>query len=138
MKNPAPRLAGLPAQTLERQVSLFRDGSRQNITMHAMAMGIGGEPLQKLANDFSAQPVQPATPVQRGEQVVYTGPAAKLVYQGDWSHTLAGQQADYLKSQLPAWQQGQRSGDPDNTMGDIAGKLSGVKIVALSSYLADL
>ncbi|WP_193161538.1 c-type cytochrome [Microbulbifer hainanensis] len=158
INNLGPRLAGLPAQYLERQVNLFKGGSRQNVTMHAMAMGIGGEQLQKVANYFSAQPVQPVAPVRRGEQTAYTDPAAKLVYQGDWSRTLpacatchgpatigvgqiprlAGQQADYLKNQLVAWQQGKRAGDPDNTMGNIAGKLSGAEIDALSSYLANL
>ncbi|WP_346837337.1 c-type cytochrome [Microbulbifer sp. SAOS-129_SWC] len=158
MKNLGPRLAGLPARYLQRQVKLFRDGSRQNVTMHAMAMTISGEPLQQVASYFAAQPVAPVTPVRRGEQVVFTDPSAKLVYQGDWSRTLpacatchgpatlgagqiprlAGQQADYLKTQLLAWQQGKRKGDPDNIMGNIANKLSGAEIDALSTYLANL
>jgi cytochrome c553 len=51
---------------------------------------------------------------------------------------LAGQQASYLKTQLLAWQEGSRTGDADNMMGNIALKLTAAEIDGLSQFFANI
>lgn len=51
---------------------------------------------------------------------------------------LASQHADYLNTQLMAWKNGTRSGDPLNMMGTIAKNLTDEEIENLSYYFASL
>ncbi|MDG2723245.1 cystathionine beta-synthase, partial [Vibrio parahaemolyticus] len=46
--------------------------------------------------------------------------------------------ADYLKTQLMAWKNGTRSGDPLNMMGTIAKNLTDKEIENLAYYFASL
>jgi len=97
-------------------------------------------------------------PARRGDVVVYDDPFAELANQGDWDRgipacvtchltaavgsgpfpRLRGQDASYLARQLSAWQQGERSGDPDNMMGSIAKKLTDEEIRGLADYFSKL
>ncbi|MFC6632856.1 c-type cytochrome [Microbulbifer taiwanensis] len=153
-----PRIAGLSATYISEQVRHFQVGERRNVSMHTLAMEIEGEPLAQVANYFAAQSVRPVTILRRGEKILFTDPAERLAYQGDWPRLLpacvschgpsgtgvgdiprlAGQQADYLRNQLRDWQQGRRKGDRDGVMANIAGKLNDDEIRALSRYFAEL
>lgn len=153
-----PRLAGLPSNYIVEQIKLFQTGKRQNATMQPMAMTIQGDAIETVAKYFSAFKVPEVKPHLRGEKVVYSDPAEKLAYQGDWTRTvpacvtchgpsglgvgefprLAGQQASYIKDQLVAWQKGTRSGDPDGVMSTIANKLTSTEVDELAKYFAEI
>ncbi|WP_443019938.1 c-type cytochrome [Shewanella sp. OMA3-2] len=153
-----PKLAGLSAAYMVKQIKLFQSGSRQSPLMQPMAMMVQGDAIQVVADYFASQPVDHVTLRYRGDKLVMTEPAEKLAYQGDWSRDipacfschgpsavgaelfprLAGQQASYIKSQLEAWQKGTRKGDTDNVMGKVASKLTATEIDALAHYFTSL
>ena len=152
-----PMLAGLSAPYISAQIENFIVGRRSNPMMSAVAQGYSDVNLRnQVAAYFAGQGTTPTLRV-RGEQI-QTTLAEQLYYQGDLRRDLpacyschgpsaigsglfprlAGQQAAYLKEQLMAWKQRQRSGDPDNMMGNIAQKLSADDIDVLSSYLSGI
>ncbi|MCW2272355.1 MULTISPECIES: c-type cytochrome [Pseudomonas] len=150
-----PMLAGLSESYINTQIDHFISGQRHNVLMTPMAQAYTDPQLRKpVATYFAAQGKPPQLQL-RGERLA-TSPAEQLYYQGDSSRDLpacyschgpaavgggpfprlAGQQADYLSSQLLAWQKGERKGDPDNMMGIIAKRLNAKDIQELTSYLA--
>ena len=152
-----PMLAGLSVPYIGAQIENFIAGRRSNPMMSAVAQGYSDVNLRnQVATYFAGQGTTPKLRV-RGEQIETTL-AGQLYYQGDLRRDLpacyschgpsaigsgpfprlAGQQAAYLKEQLMAWKQRQRSGDPDNMMGNIAQKLSADDIDALSGYLSNI
>jgi cytochrome c553 len=153
-----PKLAGLSASYMVKQIKLFQVGQRQNALMQPMAMTVQGDNIQVAADYFASQAVDDVTLRYRGDKVVIADPAEKLAYQGDWARDipacftchgpsaigaeqfprLAGQQASYIKSQLEAWQKGTRKGDADNMMANVASKLTATEINALAHYFASL
>ncbi|MBB1382354.1 c-type cytochrome [Shewanella sp. SR41-2] len=153
-----PRLAGLSADYISNQLALFHAGKRQNPTMLAMAATVQGNNIAVVAQYFSQQPVADIPLQFRGDKVGISDPFETLAFQGDWSRTipacvschgpsavgggqfprLAGQQASYLKTQLLAWQEGSRTGDADNMMGNIALKLTAAEIDGLSQFFANI
>ncbi|WP_158681660.1 c-type cytochrome [Microbulbifer pacificus] len=153
-----PRLAGLPFDYFREQVHGFQTGKRNNETMDTLGKEISGEPLDRVARYFSSRPLRNIAPKLRGAQAVFTDPAERLAYQGDWSRTLpacvtchgasglgsgniprlAGQQQSYLRNQLLAWKSGKRTTDNDRVMATIADKLSEREIDALASYFATI
>ena len=160
MPNVAPMIAGLDPEYFNEQIKLFKTTGRSNPTMKAMAGTIPtDEESNKLALYYASLGTPALTKIEkRGDQVIIKNPAKKLVYQGDWSRDipacatchgpstlgvdhfprLAGQHADYIKSQLIDWQKGTRSGDADNVMGSIAKKLTTQEIDQLANYLSAL
>ena len=158
--NLAPMLAGLDPDYFTEQITHFKTGNRTNPTMVAMAATIPtDEESQKLALYYASLSAPSLNVIEkRGNQVIIKNPAKKLVYQGDWSRDipacatchgpstlgvdhfprLAGQHADYIKSQLVDWQKGTRKGDADNVMGSIAKKLTATEIDQLAHYLSAL
>jgi len=57
---------------------------------------------------------------------------------GDSFPPLVGQSAQYLSSQLVAWQQGTRKNDPNDLMGHIARSLTEEEVKAVSTYFSNL
>ncbi|WP_406667383.1 c-type cytochrome [Gallaecimonas sp. GXIMD1310] len=155
-----PRLAGLSADYIAGQLALFKSGARKNATMTPMAALLPTDKdVQAMAQYFASQPAPPVSKLHyRGEQVVYSDPAEKLAYQGDWSRNipacvachgpsgvgggpiprLAGQQQAYLETQLQAWRNGTRSGDQDAIMTQVAKKLTDAEIKAMAHYFAGI
>lgn len=153
-----PKLAGLSAAYMVKQIKLFQSGSRQSPMMQPMAMMVQGDNIQLAADYFASQAVDEVTLRYRGDKVVIADSSEKLAYQGDWSRDipacfschgpsavgaelfprLAGQQASYIKSQLEAWQKGTRKGDADNMMANVANKLTATEIDAVAHYFASL
>ncbi|MFK2932597.1 c-type cytochrome [Dyella agri] len=148
-----PRLAGLDAAYLQRQLDDFANGTRANPVMQPNAGALSEEERAQLAKYYSAMPV-PA-------HGVAAPPAddigAKLATRGDWSRDLpaceqchapggvgvganfpplAGQPAAYIAAQLKAWQQGSRHNDPLALMQHVAKQLSPQEIQAVSGWLA--
>lgn len=158
--NIAPMLAGLNADYMSQQIDLFLSGKRKDPVMAAMAAPLADpNTRQQVIGYFAALPAPEVTsPEQRGDRIRFDSDAEKLAYQGDWSRNipacatchgsggigvghipqLAGQQEYYLAKQLQDWKQGQRTGDPLNMMGHIAGELTAAEIKGLAGYFSSL
>lgn len=152
-----PRLAGLPAGYLSKQIRDFRSGARTNPVMQPIAAALSDEELEAVAAMLAALPVPAYPRVDRAQAAEGTG--AILALRGAWERNvpecvtchgsggtgvgeafppLAGQSALYLKSQLEAWRQGTRKNDPNDLMGSIARALNNAEIQAVTEYFASL
>lgn len=152
-----PRLAGMNAAYLQKQLHDFQDGSRQNASMAPFANMLDDQQIADVAAYYSQME---ATPGQGGsgadEAVLDRGQT--LAQRGDWSEYIvactschgpgnrgagdtfpgiAGQHAGYIESQLKAWKAGSRTNDPQDLMGAIARRMSEEDIHAVAVWLAN-
>ncbi len=149
-----PRLAGLNAAYIEKQLNDFASGLRANPVMQPTASALSQAERQSIARYYSALAV-PAQPISTlefnavGEKLALRGrwdvqlPACvqchgpKGVGVGEHFPPLAGQSADYLASQLRQWQGGTRANDPLGLMKKVADNLSEDDIVAVARWFAN-
>ncbi|WP_329741763.1 c-type cytochrome [Dyella sp. A6] len=152
-----PRLAGLPAAYLLKQLDDFASGARRNATMQPVASGLSPAERKLMADYYSTLPVPapaaPAAPMDAASKAL----AETLSTQGRWSKglpacsqchgpggvgvgdhfpPLAGQSAVYIANQLHAWQHGTRHNDPLHLMKTVASKLDAADIAAISAWYA--
>jgi cytochrome c553 len=152
-----PRLAGLDAAYLEKQLGDFANGTRGSAVMLPTASALSADERQALATYYSQLPLppalaNPATPMPAAESL-----GARLATRGDWDREvpgcvqchgpagvgvgthfppLAGQPASYLAAQLRAWQQGTRHNDPLQLMQHLSAALTAQDIEAVSAWFA--
>ncbi|MDD2058890.1 cytochrome c4 [Pseudomonas sp. GD03860] len=150
-----PRLAGLPAAYLSKQLHDFRDGSRKNPIMEPLAKALSDEEIQAVTTTLAAMPSDPVADTRR--QQMASDATQKLALYGDWSRKLPGcvqchgpggvgvgehfpplahQPAAYLVAQLNAWRDGSRSNDPNQLMVGVAKAMSDEEIQAIANYFA--
>ncbi|WP_253939473.1 cytochrome c [Halomonas sp. THAF5a] len=152
-----PRLAGLPAAYIAKQLHDFKAGRRQNTTMMPFATMLDDQQIADVAVYFSQMPV---TDAQGGEgaDAALLARGEQLALRGDWDQYIvscsschgpnnqgvggtfpgiASQHAGYIEAQLRAWQAGERSNDPQHLMGAIAERMGDVDIRAVSAWLAN-
>ncbi|MBK1649706.1 hypothetical protein CKO36_14145 [Rhabdochromatium marinum] len=149
-----PRIAGLDAGYIARQLLAFRDGTRENPVMDALIKPLTQQNIDDLASYYAALPLsERQVPAPSPEQ---TEVASVLARFGDWAGRalpgcgqchgpdgngigagfpgIAGQHANYLKAQLLAWRTGKRSNDPSGLMASVAQRLTEAEIDALAAY----
>ena len=152
-----PRLAGLDAVYLQKQLDDFASGTRASPVMQATATALDEDERQALAMYYSKLPLpptlaKPTTPLPAADSV-----GAVLATRGRWSSNvpacvqchgpagvgvgahfppLAGQPAAYIVAQLKAWQQGARRNDPLQLMQHLSSALSGQDIRAVAEWFA--
>ncbi|HEX7324409.1 MAG TPA: c-type cytochrome [Rhodanobacteraceae bacterium] len=155
-----PRLAGLNAAYLLRQLEDFASGARRNPVMQPIAHGLGAQQRKALAAYFSGLPVvsDGASPAAAASTAgADRGLGATLALRGRWSRQipgcvkchgprgvgvganfppLAGQPAAYLASQLRAFKDGSRRDDPLGLMRHVASGLSAKDIAAVAAWFA--
>lgn len=148
-----PRLAGLNAAYLAKQLGDFSGGSRANGVMQPIAKALPPADQQALARYYAAMPAAarpaPATAADdAGARLATRGQWSKGVPAcvqchgpggvgiGDHFPALAGQPAGYIASQLKAWQAGTRKNDPIELMRHVAAQLSDSDIQAVSNWFA--
>ncbi|AZF32332.1 Cytochrome c4 [Pseudomonas sp. R4-35-07] len=152
-----PRLAGLPAQYVRRQLSDFASGARSNPVMQPLAKALTDAEIAALSEAVAAMPAPLTARMPRSEMPA--NPIQKLVLQGAWERQipacvschgpsgvgvgdafppLAGQPAAYLAAQLGAWQNGARRDDPNDLMGHIAKSLTPDEVQGVAQYFASL
>ena len=152
-----PRLAGLPAAYIGKQVHDFRDEKRSHPIMYPIAQALTDEEISAVAAYLTALPAPAAPVITRAAAVKSEGET--LALRGAWSRNipecvtchgpggsgvgtafppLYGQSALYLSTQLNAWRQGSRKNDPDDLMGHIARALTEQEIESVSAYFATL
>jgi cytochrome c553 len=140
-----PRLAGLSADYMKKQLADFASGKLSAEEADAVTTMLASKPLPPVERISRAALAEDAGAVLalRGawernipECVACHGPSGVGV--GAAFPPLVGQSAQYLSAQLTAWQQGTRKNDPDDLMGHIARSLTQDEIKAVSEYFANL
>jgi cytochrome c553 len=153
-----PRLDGLNAVYIRKQLDDFADGKRSNDIMRPIAAALTPDERQAVASFYSAQTAaKAAEPANTDAAAIARGLA--LAAHGDWSKGLPGcnqchgpdgqgvagafpklaaQNAKYITQQLQDWQQAKRGNDPLHLMTTIAAKLDDGEIAAVAAYYASL
>ena len=151
-----PRLAGLNAAYLQRQLDSFANGSRKSSVMQPIAQTLSETQRHAVAAYYSKLPIPAAA--ARGSASPPDDPLGKkLAMHGLWAKQvpgcvqchgphgvgvgahfppLAGQSATYIANQLRDWQQGKRKNDPLGLMQHVASALSEADIKAVSEWFA--
>lgn len=150
-----PRLAGLPAGYLAKQLDDFRNGSRKQAVMEPLAKAMDAAEIEAVSAYLSKLPADAAGDEHR--QQIAADPVQRLALYGDWSRMipgcvqchgpggsgvgehfppLAGQPASYLVAQLNAWRDGSRSNDPNQLMVGVAKAMTDAEIKAIADYFA--
>lgn len=142
-----PSLAGQPAQMIATQLYQFREGNRKNEQMSPMAANLSNSEMNDLAAYFSS--LKPAPPKHRtSPENAALGPQLAKKLNCSQCHgpallgqqhipRLAGQQAEYLRTQLKLFKAGRRA-DMDGNMTSAAQALNDKDIEVLVDYLAGL
>lgn len=150
-----PRLAGLPAGYLSKQLRDFRDGTRKNPIMEPLAKALTDDEIAAVVQALAAMPA-PAAPANRRQQMA-SNPAEQLALYGDWSRQIPGcvqchgpggagvgehfpplaqQPATYLTAQLNAWRDGSRHNDPNQLMVGVAKAMTDEEVKTIAEYFA--
>ena len=142
-----PSLAGQPKQFVTTQLVMFREGNRKNAIMNPIAAPLSNGEISELGSYFSAQAAEPAGPPLGADAAgAARGLAEKLgcvtchgaeLKGQQHIPRLAGQQADYLRTQLLGFKAGSRF-DMDGNMTAAAQALAPADIEALATYLSSL
>ena len=151
-----PSLAGQDAEYIAAQLQSFKDGERANQIMLGMASALSPQDMRDIAAHFASQKFESAT-----EDTKPSATGAKLFHDGNPEHAvpacatchgadgtgiagtaprLAGQQSEYVRSVLGAWQAGTTWGKSANAqiMPQIARKLSAADVSALVDYITQM
>ncbi len=151
-----PRLAGLNADYIAKQLHDFKAGQRQNASMATFANMLDDQQIADVAEYYSQMPI---TPGQGGDAAneALLARGQQLAERGDWNTYIvscqschgpggtgvgstfpgvASQHAGYISAQLTAWKNETRSNDPQNLMGAIAKRMSDNDIKAVSAWYA--
>jgi len=152
-----PRLAGLPAAYIAKQLHDFKAGRRQNASMMPFASMLDDQQIADVAAYFSQLPMTDAQGGEAADEALLRR-GEQLATRGDWDAYIvsckschgpgnqgagstfpgiANQHAGYIEAQLRAWQKGTRANDPQNLMGAIAQRMSDRDIRAVSAWLAN-
>lgn len=151
-----PRLAGLDADYLFKQLQDVKSGRRTSPTMLPFAKLLDEQQMRDVSLYYSQLP---ATSGKGGEKASAEELAhgEKLATLGDWERYIvpckschgpdsqgagasfpgiAGQHANYIADQLRAWKGGKRDNDPQHLMLAIAERLDERDIRAVSQWLS--
>jgi cytochrome c553 len=152
----SPRLAGLPAGYLQRQLIDYADGRRSDKLMSPIAKALDDDDRRAVAAYYAALP---APVPARTEAAAETAAAARLYRLGaperglpacatchgeageglgPANPPLAGQPAAYLAEQLKRWRRSERRNDPQNVMLAVSRRLTPAEVERISRYVSAL
>lgn len=153
-----PRLAGMPAFYLARQLHSYADGRRKHAVMSPIAQKLLPEQIDAIAAYYSAQHAPPdgaaaqqgppGDLLARGKELAHVGDDALRVQACVNCHGpggtgepprvpyLSGQAAAYIVASLDQWSDGARDTDPSRQMPHIAKRLSARDRQAVAAYFA--
>jgi cytochrome c553 len=142
-----PSLAQQPAQAIATQLYMFREGNRANQEMSPMAKNLSNGDMNDLAAYFSSQKAAPPKHTASPEHQK-TGPELTNKFHCTQCHgpklmgqqqmpRIAGQQFEYVRTQLRLFKAGKRA-DMDGNMTGAAEVLSDADVEALADYIAGL
>jgi len=150
-----PKLAGLNAEYINKQLTEFKSGARKNAIMSGMVANLTPQDMLNLAAYFSAQQPKPATSKDQalalqGQKIFRGGvmgagvPACASCHgpQGKGIPAqfprLAGQHSEYIYTQLNAFRVEGRANDAAKMMRTIAAKMTDADMKAVASYIQGL
>lgn len=151
-----PRLAGLDANYLIKQLKDYQTDSRQNLVMSPHAKALNSKEINAVALYYSKQkaPVSliegDKAQLKLGKKLIEDGIYEKDLQAcikchgpgatgaGESFPALAGQHPGYIKNQLLAWQENSRKNDPNELMKAVADRMTKAEIEASALYLASL
>jgi thiosulfate dehydrogenase len=153
-----PRIAGLDADYLRRQLRLFKTGQRRNPVMMQVASSLSPGDMATVAGYFARLPAGAAHRLaanspgdigtgrliaERGRWAVNVPPCASChaadgLGVGATAPALAGQSAAYIEAQLLAWSDGDRGGGPLGLMTGIAKRLNANDRESVAAYYHSL
>ncbi|MBL0919452.1 MAG: cytochrome c4 [Hydrogenophaga sp.] len=148
-----PKLAGQHPEYLLKQLQEYKSGKRANAVMQGMAATLSDDDMRNIAHWLASQKHAPgfasdADLVKLGERIYRGGLADRGIASCAGCHSpngagipsqyprLAGQHADYTKTQLEQFRNGTRGNNPQ--MRDVAAKMTDREIKAVSDYIAGL
>lgn len=141
----APRLAGLPAGYLQKQMEDYATGLRPHAVMRDVARFLDSHERVRVANHYAALPPQAMSPAT-DETIAPATPglyarACQQCHGVDGVGTANGpplnaQPAFYLTQQLQDWQVSKRRNDGNHVMLEVAQQLKPGEVRQLSLYLA--
>lgn len=151
-----PRLAGLPAGYITKQLHDFAAKRRLNDNMQYVASDLSDQQMLAIGHYYSQQEVETSSSPSLGGDLIR---GRELALQGEWSldvpacfschgsagwgvgqafPAIAAQQPLYTYSQLANWKNGRRANSPMQLMKSIASALSDQDMRAVADYLASL
>lgn len=149
-----PRLAGLQAEYLEKQMREFLSGKRRNEIMDASLPALKTADLTAVAAYYASQKpaagaVADAKLAAAGKAIFDDGNTTSGVPACSGCHLptgagneryprLAGQHAVYTVAQVQAFKTGSRSNDKARVMRAVAARMSDDEIAAVAEYIAGL
>ena len=152
-----PRLAGISADYLSKQLHDFQSGKRISPVMQPLAKALTEADIKSVTTAIAAMPAPEVPAINRS--VSPKGVGETLALRGAWDRQipecvschgpggvgvgsafppLANQSEMYLIAQLNAWRDGTRRNDPNDLMGHIAKALSEDEIKAVAQYFASV
>jgi cytochrome c553 len=125
-----PRLAGLDAGYLHRQLDDYANGRREHAEMRAVALRLRGEDRAKVSAYYASLPAPSGTipwtsTLYRAKCAECHGPRGEGL--GPGNPPLAGQPAPYVQAQIEAWRSGKRR-DPLDVMLDVSRALTPAEV----------
>jgi len=149
-----PRLAGLDAKYIARQLGDFKSGKRTNATMSSIIPMVDEKEFKSLAGYFSKQTRLTSTSdkaelVAKGKQIFEEGvlgtavPACMGCHGEDGSGSeafprLNGQNPPYVVNQLTNFKNGGRTNDNKGLMQAVAKRMNEQEINAVAEYVSTL
>jgi len=151
-----PRMAGMNADYLAKQLDDMASGERDNATMKPIASGLSAEERRAVAEYYAEMEVPAEAPgtdaaksvLERGQAIAQQGLWRKGVPSCVACHgpggdgvgadfpALSGQHASYIEKQFTAWQNGDRQNDPNELMASVAKRLTEEEIKAVAAWFA--
>lgn len=134
-----PRLAGLDAGYLHRQLDDYANGRREHVEMRTIARKLTGADRAKVSAYYAA--LAPVAATLPHVSALYTARCASChgnrgQGNGPANPPLAGLSADYVEAQLLAWRVGKRRGEGGDVMLKAARELSPEQIRPLADLAA--
>ena len=150
-----PKLAGLNAAYINKQLNDFKSGERKSPVMAGMVASLSPQDMLNLAAYFSSQQPKPGTSKDKdlalvGQKIFRGGVLGAGVPACASCHgpqglgipvqfpRLAGQYADYVYAQLNNFRVGTRANDGAKMMRTIAAKMTDSDMKAVAAYIQGL
>lgn len=154
-----PRLAGLRAGYLHKQMEDYAAGLRSHPSMTTIAEALRSDERRAVANYYAAMAAPEAPMPETVTREAAPQAVWRLYHRGDPARglepcatchgeagegaglanpRLAGQPPAYLAEQLRQWRDGERRNDPTGVMLTISRRLTGSEVRSLSRYAARL
>jgi len=153
--SPNPKLAGLNAEYLDKQLVDYKTGARKNAIMAGMVAGMTDQDKRNLALYYSAQ--QPKAGTSKDQALALTG---ERIFRGGIPGTgvascaachgpqgkgiptqfprLAGQHSEYIYEQLNQFRLGTRANDSARMMRSIAARMTDAEMRAAAACIQGL